>query len=54
MKIKNKQTDISVSDAADKLGVSPRSVLNYIKGKEISAVKVGKSWYINMASLDAF
>ena len=54
MNIKNKLADISVVDAAEKLGVSPRSVLNYIKDKEISAVKVGKSWYINKASLDSF
>jgi excisionase family DNA binding protein len=54
MNIKNKLADISVVDAAEKLGVSSRSVLNYIKDKEISAVKVGKSWYINKASLDSF
>lgn len=54
MTLKNKQADITVTDAAQMLGVSTRSVLNYIKGKEFSAVKVGKSWYINKASLDAF
>jgi excisionase family DNA binding protein len=54
MKNKNKLTDLSVGEASEKLGVSTRTVINYIKSKEITAIKVGKSWYINKASLDSF
>ena len=54
MKDKNKLEDISVIDTAQKLGVSTRSVINYIKSKEIHAIKVGKAWYVNRASLDSF
>lgn len=45
---------ISVLGAAEKLGVSERSVLNYIKMKEIEAIKVGKQWFVSVPSLDAF
>lgn len=45
---------ISVTDAAVALGVSERSVINYIRTREIDAVKVGKKWHVNRASLDAF
>ena len=46
--------EFTVTQAAQMLGVSTRSVLNYIKHKEIEAVKVGKSWFIKGPSLDAF
>lgn len=46
--------EFTVSEAAEKLGVSARSIINYIKHKEIDAVKVGKSWFIKGPSLDAF
>jgi len=52
MKIKN--PEISVQEAAEKLGVTERSILNYIRQKEIEALKVGKTWYIKVPSLDAF
>ncbi|MDC1174170.1 helix-turn-helix domain-containing protein [Bacteriovoracaceae bacterium] len=52
--MKNKSGDMTVGEAAEVLGVTTRSVLNYIKAKEIDAIKVGKSWYIKKASLDAF
>jgi len=52
--MKNKNGDMTVTEAANVLGVTTRSVLNYIKAKEIEAIKVGKSWYIKKASLEAF
>lgn len=50
----SKDLEFSVYEAAQILGVTTRSVLNYIKHKEIEAVKVGKSWFIKAPSLDAF
>jgi excisionase family DNA binding protein len=47
-------TECTVEQASAILGVTPRSVINYIKAKEINALKVGKSWYVNAASLEAF
>lgn len=49
-----KGKEVSVDEAAQVLGVTPRSVLNYIKAKDIEAIKVGKSWFINRPSLEAF
>ena len=39
--MKDKRGDVTVSEAANSLGVTTRSVLNYIKAKEIDALKVG-------------
>lgn len=49
-----KRIELSVEEASQALGVTPRSVINYIKTKEIEAIKVGKSWYVNQSSLEAF
>jgi len=46
--------EITVEQAAALLGVTPRSIINYIRLKEIEALKVGKSWFINRISLEAF
>ncbi len=51
---KKNTRETTVDIAAQELGVTARSVLNYIKTREIEALKVGKSWFINKASLDAF
>ena len=51
---KNKLKDLTVSQASECLGVSSRTVVNYINAKELEAIKVGKSWYIKKASLDSF
>jgi excisionase family DNA binding protein len=48
------KSEVSVQEAADHLGVTTRSVLNYINQKEIEAIKVGKTWFIKAPSLDAF
>lgn len=52
--MKNKDQEVTVQEASELLGVTTRSVLNYIKSKEIEAIKVGKSWYIKRPSLDSF
>lgn len=52
--MKNKNGDLTVQEASERLGVTPRSIINYINAKEIEAVKVGKSWFIRRASLDSF
>lgn len=49
-----KSTQITVLMAGEILGLSERSVLNYIKTKEIEAVKVGKQWHVSKASVEAF
>lgn len=51
---KKNTRETTVDEAALELGVTTRSILNYIKLREIDALKVGKSWFINKASLDAF
>lgn len=51
---KRNEDETTVEEAALALNVTPRTVINYIQAKEISAIKVGKSWHINKASLDAF
>jgi hypothetical protein len=43
-------TEINVHDAATDLGVSERTVINYIRGKQLEATKVGKAWFINHKS----
>ena len=52
--MKKKDSEITVQEASALLGVTTRSVLNYIKSKEIEAIKVGKSWFIKKPSLDSF
>lgn len=49
-----KNTQINVSMTSKMLGLSERTVLNYINSKEIEAVKVGKQWHVNRASVEAF
>ncbi len=51
---KRKNPELTVKEIAQSLGISTRSVLNYIKTKELKAIKVGKSWYIKRPSFDAF
>jgi len=52
--VRKKNDEVTVTQASEFLGVTARTVLNYIQAKEIEAIKVGKSWYINAFSLDAF
>ena len=51
--MKKIKLEISVQEAADHLGVTTRTILNYIRQKEIEAIKVGKTWFIKSTSLDA-
>lgn len=53
MKSKNHQ-ELTVEEASRALGVTHRSIINYIRAKEFEAIKVGKSWFINRPSFDAF
>lgn len=46
--------ELTVSEAASLLDVSTRTIINYIKDKEIEATKVGKSWFIKAPSFDSF
>ncbi|MEI8028073.1 MAG: helix-turn-helix domain-containing protein [Pseudomonadota bacterium] len=50
----NKMAEISATVAAQILGVSERTVLNFIRQKQIRAVKVGKSWFVQKDSVEAF
>lgn len=52
--LKNHGVEVSVTDAAQILQVTERTVLNFIREKRIIAVKVGKSWFVDQASIMAF
>ena len=52
--MKNKDRELTVKDAASFVGVTNRTIINYIKSKEIEAIKVGKNWFIKEPSLHAF
>lgn len=51
---KRSNIELTVKEAANSIDVSTRSILNYIKSKEIEAVKVGKRWFIKEPSLRSF
>jgi len=46
--------EVSVAEAAQLLQVTERSILNFIRGHQIRATKVGKSWFLDKASVLAF
>ncbi len=46
--------EISATVAAQILGVSERTVLSFIRQKQIRAVKVGKSWFVQKDSVEDF
>lgn len=48
------QKELTVEEASRALGVTPRSIINYIRAKEFEAIKVGKSWFISRPSFDVF
>jgi excisionase family DNA binding protein len=50
----NKMAEISATVAAQILGVSERTVLSFIRQKQIRAVKVGKSWFVQKDSVEDF
>ena len=49
---KKTNSDITVTQASELIGVSPRSIINYVKSKEIEGIKVGKSWFLKRASVE--
>jgi len=46
--------EMTVSEASDFLEVTTRTVINYVKSREIEGIKVGKSWFLNKASVHGF
>jgi excisionase family DNA binding protein len=48
---KAQNEELSVAAAAQVLQVTERTILNFIRGKQIRAVKVGKSWFVDKASV---
>ena len=46
--------EVSVQQAAQILGVTERSIINYIRSRDIAALKVGKEWHVDHASLMVF
>jgi excisionase family DNA binding protein len=52
--MKKRNDDITVTEASEILGVTTRSVINYVKSREIEGVKVGKSWFLKIASVESF
>lgn len=51
---KTKKKELSVEAVALQLGVSERSIVNYLKTRRIEGIKVGKKWFIDSASVDVF
>ncbi len=46
--------EVSVKNASYLLGVTERSIINYIKDRRIAGTKVGKEWFVDRASIEAF
>ena len=46
--------EISVREASYRLGLTQRQVRNYIQARKIAAIKVGKEWFVDVASVQAF
>lgn len=46
--------EISVPEAAEKIGISERQVRNQIKARNIKAIKVGKRWFVDELSVLSF
>jgi len=49
-----RNAELTVDQIADYLQVTPRTVLNYIQAKEMEAVKVGRHWFVKLASFHGF
>ena len=45
---------VTVEQAAEQLQLHPKTVLRYIRGQRLPATRVGKSYRIDQAALDAF
>ena len=54
MKSNIRKTELSVDEAAERLGVSTRTIQSYVQEKKIQALKVGRQWFIDVACLEAF
>lgn len=54
MKSNIRKTELSVDEAAERLGVSTRTIRSYVQEKKIQALKVGRQWFIDVACLEAF
>jgi len=52
--LKKKGKEISVKIAAQKLNLTERTILNFIKQKKLEAIKVGRDWFIDYASFVSF
>jgi len=46
--------EMSVDQVSAILGVSERTILNYIKAQQIKATKVGKRWFVDRKSFEDF
>jgi excisionase family DNA binding protein len=49
-----RRVEIGVDEAAELLGVGERMVRLYIDEKRIKGLKVGRKWFIDLASVEAF
>ena len=49
-----RKSEISVEEAAEHLQVSSRMIRTYLQEKKIQGIKVGRQWFIDLASLEAF
>lgn len=46
--------EVNVKIASQMLRVTERSVLNYLRDHRINGTKVGKEWFVDRASIEAF
>ena len=46
--------EMNVKEAAKRIGLTERQIRNHIKAKNIKAIKVGKEWFVDTVSVEAF
>jgi excisionase family DNA binding protein len=54
MDAKNSKLTVSINEAALMLGVSPRTIHNYIRTKQLSARKLGRRTVVPLRALELF
>lgn len=54
MDAKNSKLTVSINEAASMLGVSPRTIQNYIRAKQLPARKLGRRTVVPLRELELF
>jgi excisionase family DNA binding protein len=45
---------VTVAEVADRVGVSPSTVYNWIHDERVQSLRVGSAWYVSVASVKAY